>query len=84
MKKISKHLLRSLMGAAGLLTFTACYGPGPGEWTPYTPDNTPSKDVPMNMGGDRSAGSIEVVPQDIPTDDVQEEEVVSDETQPEV
>ena len=27
MKKISRHLLRSLMGAAGLLTFTACYGP---------------------------------------------------------
>ena len=27
MKNLKKHILRSLMGAAGLLTFTACYGP---------------------------------------------------------
>ena len=83
MKKISKHLLRSLMGAAGLLTFTACYGPAPGDWEPYIPDNTPSKDYPSQIGGDRTAGSIDIVPQDIPGDNVQEEEEVSDETKPE-
>lgn len=27
MKNLRKHILRSLMGVAGLLTFTACYGP---------------------------------------------------------
>lgn len=27
MKNLRRHILRSLMGVAGLLTFTACYGP---------------------------------------------------------
>ena len=44
MKQLSKCLLRGLLGMAGLLTFTACYGPATGEWAEIVPESEPDQE----------------------------------------
>lgn len=48
MKNLRKHILRSLMGAAGLLTFTACYGP-----------YIPPEELPQPQSQENAAVTIE-------------------------